>query len=233
MSVAAVVFDLDGVLIDSERAWEAARRSIVVERGRPYPPPGTDRDTIAREIMGMNAPEWAHYLRSQLGVDLPEDQIVKTVLERVSAAVRADPGVLPGAVEAVRALAAGWPLAIASSASRSLITLALDLSGLADAFGVIVSAEEVPRGKPSPDVYLRAAELLRVDPRRCVAVEDSSNGIRSGKNAGMRVICIPNHDFPPVPEALALANRVLGSISELTPALIDSLELTGACRDPA
>lgn len=223
MSVAAVAFDLDGVLIDSERSWEAARRSLVVEHGRPYPPPGMDGDAVARKIMGMSAPEWAHYIRTELGVDLPEDEIIRTVLERVGAAIRAEPNILPGAVEAVRALTAVWPLAIASSANRSIITLALELMGLTDAFKVIVSAEEVPHGKPSPDVYLRAAELLGADAGRCVAVEDSSGGIRSGKNAGMHVVAIPNRDFPPLPEALALADRVLRSISELTPALVASL----------
>jgi HAD superfamily hydrolase (TIGR01509 family) len=223
MSIAAVAFDLDGVLIDSEREWESVRESLVVEHGRPYPPPGMTRDDIARKIMGMNAPEWAHYLRAELGVDLGEDEIVATVLERVREAIRARPNILPGAVDAVRALAARWPLAIASSANRSVITLALELMGLTDAFGVIVSAEEVPHGKPSPDVYLRAAELLGVDPQDCVAVEDSSGGIRAGKSAGMHVVAIPNRDFPPLPEAIALADRVLTSIWELTPDLVASL----------
>jgi HAD superfamily hydrolase (TIGR01509 family) len=223
MSVAAVAFDLDGVLIDSERSWEAARRSLVLDHGRPYPPPGMDGDAVARKIMGMSAPEWAHYIRAELGVDLPQDEIIRTVLQRVSDAIRAEPHILPGAVDAVRGLAALWPLAIASSANRSIITLALGLMGLTDAFSVIVSAEEVPHGKPSPDVYLRAAELLGADPRRCLAVEDSSGGIRAGKNAEMKVVAIPNRDFPPLPDALALADRVLTSISELTPELVASL----------
>ena len=122
---------------------------------------------------------------------------------------------MPGAVECVRALTARLPLAVASSSNRVLIELVLDLAGIADAFRVVVSAEEVPRGKPSPDVYLRAAELLGVEPKRCCAIEDSTNGIRSAHDAGMRVIAIPNPHFPPAPEALALADFVLAHLAEI------------------
>jgi HAD superfamily hydrolase (TIGR01509 family) len=216
-AIEAIVFDMDGVLIDSERTWEAARKALVVQSGRPYPPEAT------RAIMGMSAPEWARYLQHELGVDLPEAQIQGAVVARVAHDLREHLDLMPGAVACVRAVAAHWPLAIASSANHALIELVLDLAGLRDAFRVVVGAEEVARGKPSPDVYLRACELLGADPRRSVAVEDSSNGIRSGHAAGMRVIAIPNRDFPPAPDALALADAVLSDLSELTPE-----RLTGA-----
>ena len=210
-AIEAIVFDMDGVLIDSERTWEAARKALVVQSGRPYPPDAT------RAIMGMSAPEWARYLRHDLGVDLPEAQIQGAVVARVAHDLREHLDLMPGAVACVRTLAARWPLAIASSANHALIELVLELSGLRDAFRAVVGAEEVARGKPAPDVYLRACELLGADPHRSVSVEDSSNGIRSGHAAGMRVVAIPNRDFPPAPDALALADTILSDLSELTP----------------
>jgi len=122
---------------------------------------------------------------------------------------------LPGAVEAVRRIGAWVPLAIASSSNRELIDVVLRVSGLAADFGATVSSEEGPRGKPSPDVYLEAARRLGVDPARSGAVEDSHNGIRSAKAAGMRVVAVPNPHYPPDDEALALADVVVASIGEL------------------
>jgi HAD superfamily hydrolase (TIGR01509 family) len=209
MKAGAAVFDLDGVLVDSEEIWEQARRGLVEEYGLRYPPEAT------RAVMGMSAPEWAHYLRSTLGVPLPEDELNAEIVTRVEAAYREHLPLLPGAVDCVRALGARLPLALASSSNRVLIDLVLDLAGLCNAFRVVVSSEEVARGKPAPDVYLRAAELLGVAPERCVAVEDSTNGIRSAHAAGMRVIALPNQQFPPSPEALALAAAVVMDLAEV------------------
>ena len=203
---AAVVFDLDGVLVDSEHIWERARRTLVEAHGLRYPPEAT------RAIMGMSAPEWSHYLRERLGVPMEEAAINADIVERVAAEYRAHLPLLPGAAECVRALAAEYPLAVASSSNLVLIELVLRLAGLRDAFTVIVSAEDVARGKPAPDVYLRAAELLGVPPVACVAIEDSTNGIRSAHAAGMRVIALPNPHFPPSEEALALAATVVAGL---------------------
>jgi HAD superfamily hydrolase (TIGR01509 family) len=145
------------------------------------------------------------------------EEINDAVVERIIAIYRERLPLLPGAVEAVRSLAERWPLAIASSSNRPVIDLVLELAGIADAFKATVSSEEVERGKPAPDVYLEAARRLGVDPGLCVAIEDSSNGIRSAHAAAMAVMAIPNHDFPPDQDALALASAVLDSISELTP----------------
>jgi HAD superfamily hydrolase (TIGR01509 family) len=131
------------------------------------------------------------------------------------------PPLIPGAVEAVRRCAERWPLAVASSSNPELIEVVLDAAGLHDAIPVVVSSQEVPRGKPAPDVYLEAAKRLGVDPHDCAAVEDSHNGIRSAKAAGMRVIAIPNPHFPPDEEALAHADVVLRSVTELTPEVIE------------
>ena len=213
--VDAVVFDLDGVIVDSEQVWDDVRETYTREHGGTY----TERAT--RAMMGMSSLEWSRYMAEELGVPGTPDEInaavVVSMLERYGSA----PPLIPGAVEAVRRVAAQWPLAIASSSNPELIEVVVRVSGLADVFETAVSSQEVPRGKPAPDVYLEAARRLGVDAARCAAVEDSHNGIRSARAAGMRVVAVPNPHFPPDDEALAEADVVLRSIDELTPAVID------------
>ncbi len=209
----AVIFDLDGVLIDSEAIWERARRDFSAAHG------GTYSVHATRDIMGMSAPEWSHYIATQLGVALPERAIDDGVVALVAAEYRRRLPLFPGAVESVRGLSRRVPLALASSSNRSLIELVLELAGLADAFRVTVSSEEVGRGKPAPDVYVRAAALLDCDPVACAAVEDSGNGIRAAKTAGMFVVAVPNHAFPPEPGALALADAKVAAVTDVEAAL--------------
>jgi HAD superfamily hydrolase (TIGR01509 family) len=205
-----VVFDLDGILLDSEQVWDSVREQFVLERG------GRWHDQAQRDMMGMSSPEWSRYLHERLGLREPPEEISAEVVRRLEELYRERLPALPGAREAVERLAARWPLALASSSNRELIDLALELLGVAKLFGATVSSEEVARGKPAPDVYLEAARRLGVEPARAVAVEDSHNGIRSAKAAGMRVLAIPNRHFPPGPSALAEADVVLDSLSELT-----------------
>jgi HAD superfamily hydrolase (TIGR01509 family) len=217
VSLDAIVFDLDGVLLDSEQLWDEAKHALVVAAG------GTWRDEAPEVMMGMSSPEWSVYLRDELGVDRPLEEMNREVVERMEAGYREALPLLPGAGAAVRALEARWPLGLASSANRELIDLFLELSGFGDAFRVTVSSEEVARGKPAPDVYLRAAEELGAEPARCVAVEDSSNGIRACAAAGMAVIAVPNPHYPPAGDALALAAASVAGVAEITPALIESV----------
>jgi HAD superfamily hydrolase (TIGR01509 family) len=215
VSVEAVVFDLDGVIVDSEQVWDEVREQFVRESG------GTYTEAATRAMMGMSSPEWSRYLVEELGVPMTAGQanaeVVRRMLERYGEA----PPLIAGAVGAVRRVGARWPLAIASSANRELIDVVVDAAGLGDLIRVSVSSEEVGRGKPAPDVYLEAARRLGVDPTRCAAVEDSHNGLRSARAAGMRVVAVPNLHFPPDDEALAQADVVLGSIAELTPDVIE------------
>jgi HAD superfamily hydrolase (TIGR01509 family) len=213
--VEAVVFDLDGVIVDSEQVWDDVRETYTREHGGTY----TDRAT--RDMMGMSSLEWSRYMAEELGVPGTPDEINAAVVERMLERYGSAPPLIPGAVEAVRRVAAQWPLAIASSSNPELIEVVIRVSGLADVFETAVSSQEVPRGKPAPDVYLEAARRLGVDAARCAAVEDSHNGIRSARAAGMRVVAVPNPHFPPDDEALAEADVVLRSIDELTPAVID------------
>jgi len=213
--IKAVVFDLDGVLVDSEHVWDAARKELAAERGRPWPEQAT------QDMMGMSSLEWSGYMHDVVGLSEPPEEISAEVVRRLEELYRRELPLIDGAVEAVEQVAERWPLGLASSSNRELIDLVLELSGLARYFRATVSSEEVPRGKPAPDVYLEAARRLGVSPARSVAIEDSENGIRSAKAAGMRVLAIPNLRYPPAEEALALADDVLTSIKQLTPEAIE------------
>ena len=216
----AVVFDLDGVLLDSEQRWNEAKEALVRETG------GTWRDEAPHVMMGMSSPEWSAYLMNDLAVPLGQPEINREVVRRMEDGYRAGLPLLPGAGETVRALAARWPLGLASSSNRELIDLFLELAGFGDAFRVTVSSEEVARGKPSPDVYLEAASRLGADPARCVAIEDSSNGIRAGHAAGMAVIAVPNPHYPPAEDALALAAATVDGVAAISPELVASLPVS-------
>lgn len=216
-AVAAVAFDLDGVLIDSEPVWEEVRRAYVDAAGGHWLP------EAQRRLMGMSTPEWSAYLSRDLGVGRPPEMVAAEVLERMAERYGQRPPLLPGAVAAVERLAERWPLGLASSSSRQLIELVLTVSGLAGRFRVTVSTEEVPRGKPAPDAYLEVAARLGVDPAECAAVEDSSNGVRSAAAAGMRVIAIPARRYPLDDDAARAAAVVLGGLDELTVATVEAL----------
>jgi HAD superfamily hydrolase (TIGR01509 family) len=208
-TVAAVIFDLDGVLLDSEQAWDQARRDLVAETG------GRWTDTATRDMMGMSSKEWPVYVRDELQVPLSADEINAEVVRRMIEGYRIALPLLPGARQAVERLAAVRPLGLASSSNREVIDAVLDAMGVDHLFEVTVSSEEVGRGKPAPDVWLEAARRLDTAPGDCVAIEDSENGIKSAHAAGMRVFAIPNPHFPPAAEALALAT-VLPDLSALT-----------------
>jgi HAD superfamily hydrolase (TIGR01509 family) len=215
--IKAVVFDMDGVLIDSEPVWERVRRNFVADRGGRWPEDAQDR------MMGMSTAEWSAYISEDFGLRLPAPRVAELVIAAMAAEYQAHLPLLPGAVDAVRDLSARWPLAVASSAPKSLIEAVLDISGLRPAFAAAVSSEEVHRGKPAPDVYLEAAARLRVPPPSCAAVEDSSNGLRAAAAAGCAVIAVPRPEYPPAADALGQASVVLDSLTELTADTITAL----------
>jgi HAD superfamily hydrolase (TIGR01509 family) len=207
----AIVFDMDGVLVDSELVWDAARRGVVTDAGGRWTP------TATTDMLGMNAPEWSRYLRDELGVPLEPATINDLVMERLLASYERELPLIPGAVAAVRRLAARWPLGIASSSNRPVIDAVLRKAGIAECFAATVAGEEIGRGKPAPDVYLAATRKLGVEPTRAAAIEDSTNGLRAAAAAGLFVIAVPNRDFVPSAEALSLAGLTAGSLDELTP----------------
>ena len=217
MSVRAVVFDLDGVIIDTEAVWEEVRRGYVAEHGKQFLPDSQQR------MMGMSTGEWSAHLAEDVGVGLPPEQVASEVLKRMAGRYRSALPLIPGSVEAVRRIAARYPVALASSSARVLIDQVLDTAGLTGVFRVTRSTEEVPRGKPAPDVYLSVVTDLGLEPALCAAVEDSSNGLRSAAAAGLAVICVPHGIYPPAEDALAKADLVIASLDELTPESLEKL----------
>jgi HAD superfamily hydrolase (TIGR01509 family) len=208
--IEAVVFDLDGVLVDSEQVWDAARRDVVARHG------GTWKDSATRDMLGMSSPEWSRYVVDELGAQLTPEEVNAAVVDAMLVRYREALPLLPGAREAVQRLAEDFALGLASSSNREVIDLVLDEMGVTGCFAASVSSEEVGRGKPAPDVYLEAARRVGVPPDGCTAIEDSENGLRSAHAAGMRVIAIPNPHFPPDPSALALADVELPDLDALT-----------------
>jgi len=208
--IRAVVFDLDGVLIDSEQVWDDIREALAHERG------GRWHEGAQRDMMGMSSPEWSRYMHERIGLAEPPEEINRIVVERMLERYAEGPPWLPGAIDAVRRLAADFVLGLASSSNRELIDRVLEAGGIAACFRATASSEEVAAGKPAPDVYLEVARRLGVDPHECTAIEDSHNGIRSAKAAGMRCVAIPNAHFPPG-EATAEADAVVASLAELRP----------------
>ena len=214
--IEAVVFDLDGVLVDSEELWDAAREQLARERG------GRWHDRAQQDMMGMSSVEWSRYMHDAIGLQEPPEEISAEVVRRLDALYRERLPLIDGARAAVERLARRWPLAVASSSNRPIIDLVLELAGFESSFAVTVSSEEVARGKPAPDVYLEAASQLGVAPTLCVAIEDSRNGIRSADAAGMCVVAVPNRAFPPGDDVLDSADVVLETLEELTPELVSA-----------
>jgi HAD superfamily hydrolase (TIGR01509 family) len=213
-AVEAVVFDLDGVLVDTDHIWHEVREGLARERG------GRWTDHSEADMMGMSSTEWSQYLHDVVGLAETPRELNDEVVRRMLARYAEELPLLDGAADAVRRLRLAFRLAVASSSNRELIDGVLDAARLAQVFAVTVSSEEVPQGKPAPDVFLEAARRLDVAPERCAAIEDSANGIRAAHAAGMHVVAIPNRRYPPAADALELADEVLESIAQLSPEVV-------------
>ncbi len=211
--IGAVLFDLDGVLVDTEPWWDEVRSAFAAAHGRAWGPDDQ------HAVMGANSRGWARIMRERLDLrDMDEDVIQAAVVDGVLACYRErEPPRVPGAPEALRRIAASRPVAIASSSHPAVIRAAVDALGLQDVLGAIVSSDEVEHGKPAPDVYLLAARRLHADPARCLVIEDSLNGVRAGRAAGMTVVLVPNASVPPAGDARDLADVVLDQLADLDP----------------
>ncbi|HSG12733.1 MAG TPA: HAD family phosphatase [Gaiellaceae bacterium] len=216
--IEAVVFDLDGVIVDSEHVWDEVREELARERG------GRWHEGAQADMMGMSSVEWSRYMHDVIGLAETPEEISDEVVRRMLARYGDELPLIDGAVEAVQRLAGSFRLALASSSNRPLIDAVLERAGLAALFEATVSSEEVARGKPAPDVFVEAARRLDLAPERCAAVEDSGNGIRAAHAAGMRVVAIPNRRYPPPTDALGLADVALESVDELTPSRLELLD---------
>jgi HAD superfamily hydrolase (TIGR01509 family) len=211
-----VIFDMDGVIVDSEIWWDEVRSTFATANGRQW----TGDDQAA--VMGANSPGWARIMRERLHLDLPEPAIERAIVDGVAERYRREGAPrIDGAIEAVQRIAADRPVALASSSHAEVIGEALAATGLGDVFAAVVSSDEVAQGKPAPDVYLEAARRLGVAPGACLVVEDSYNGVRAGKAAGMTVVLVPNGSVPPAAGTAALADLVLDRLADLDPDRID------------
>ncbi|XVV10634.1 HAD family hydrolase [Actinoplanes sp. CA-131856] len=217
MTISAVIFDLDGVIIDTEEVWEDVRRSYVASYGRSFLPDSQDR------MMGMSTGEWSTHLAEEVGVPRTPAEVAADVLGQMAERYKSDLPLISGSVETVKRLGERFTLGLASSSARILIDQVLATAGLTDAFEVTMSTEEVPRGKPAPDVYLAVAGKLGVKPGDCAAIEDSSNGLRSAAAAGMAVIAVPHGVYPPAADALAGASLVIDRLPDLTAEAVAAL----------
>lgn len=218
MFLHALVFDLDGTLIDTEHWWDEVRRGLAEGDGLPWPEEATPA------MMGMSTPEWSTYLAETVGVQgTPQEVAARTIDAMAERLRREGAPTLPGAVEAIQRIADAMPIAISTSSPRRLIEVDLELMGVADRFTATVSSEEVEAGKPDPAVYLEACRRLGVDPARTAAVEDSANGILSALAAGMTVIAVPPHFHPPAKDVLGRCHAVIETLDELDSALLERL----------
>ena len=214
--IEAVIFDMDGVIVDSEIWWDEVRSAFAAEHDRTW----TGADQAA--VMGANSAGWARIMRDRLELAMPQADIQRAIVDGVAGRFRRDGApLIDGAIESVRRIAARLPVAIASSSHRDVIDQALVATGLGDVFTVVVSSDDVAHGKPAPDVYLEAARRLGVPPAACLVVEDSYNGVRAGKEAGMFVVLVPNHSVPPAPGTADAADLVLDRLADLDPGTIE------------
>jgi beta-phosphoglucomutase-like phosphatase (HAD superfamily) len=208
--IEAVLFDLDGVLVDTEPWWHEVRVAWAAARGHTW----SEEDS--RRCMGCSSREWSEVMRERAAVTDTPSAIQQAIVDALVARYASEPvPIVAGAPAAVAAIAARVPVAIASGAHRDVIRAALASAGLRSVFSTVVPADDVARGKPAPDVYLEAARRLRVAPERCLVIEDSRNGVLAGRAAGMRVVLVPNASVPPGPGVAEMADAVLERLADL------------------
>jgi HAD superfamily hydrolase (TIGR01509 family) len=217
LPVEAVIFDMDGVLVDSEVYWQESREDFARAVGKIWKPEDQ------RQAMGRSTVGWAQLMQERLAVDMPIDNIIADIKARVIARYEQRLPVLPGALEAVKKAASAYEVALASGSETSIIQLVMERTGLGEIFDVVVYGDTIPRGKPAPDIYLETARRLGVPPEQAVGIEDSANGIRALKAAGMYAIAVPSPAFLLPDEILALANATLPSLEAFTVDLVRAL----------
>lgn len=212
----AVIFDMDGVMIDSEPLWEKTERILLARRGIDYSPDYRDK------IVGLNQRDSGRLLVDTFDLDETVDDIINERISILTSIYEEELELIPALVPLLEQLAReGYRLAVASSSPLRVVTFVLDMFSLHNHFLTVVSGDSVGNGKPHPDIYLHTADMLGVVPAECVAIEDSINGLRSAKGAGMYCIAIPDKRL--TPEQFKSADVILDSLRELTSETIKSL----------
>ena len=222
MPIQAVIFDMDGVLVDSEEYWWQSRVAFAEQLGKVW------SFDDQRTAMGRNTVEWARVMQERLQIDMPLDEIIERVRGGVIARLEQRLPVLPGALEAVQKAASAYPVALASGSPKLVIDTVMQLTGLDKVFEHIVYADDMAHGKPAPDVYFETARRLGIAPENCIGIEDSGNGVRALHAAGMYIIAVPSPGFALRDDVLALAHRTLPSLESFSVELVREIETAGA-----
>jgi HAD superfamily hydrolase (TIGR01509 family) len=210
MTIEAVIFDMDGVLIDSEPRWNQARIEMAEARGTRW----TEEDQ--RSVMGSSTLEWARKMKQVLRHPGTLEEVIAELRQRMIDGYRRELPLLPGAVEAVKRMATAFGVGLASGSTTALIDHVLGATGLDCVVQAVVYGDTIPRGKPSPDIYLEAARRFGLAPGVCVGIEDSAHGVHALRAAGMKVVAVPSPGYPLSEEVLAKADLRLVSLNELT-----------------
>lgn len=208
--IKAVIFDMDGLLIDSEPCWDKARFNMAARAGVNW------NKEDHKAVMGVSTHEWVSYMIERLSLKLPPKEVEETILDNMKQIYSRNIPFLPGATEAVSLSNSHYPTGLASGSPRSLIDTVINSPPFNNKFEVALSGDMFSKGKPSPDIYLEAARCLGIPPEHCVCLEDSGNGILAGKNAGMKVIAVPDPRFMPSEKKLKNADIVLDSLKNFS-----------------
>ncbi|MEO0562039.1 MAG: HAD family phosphatase [Chloroflexota bacterium] len=218
MPIETIIFDMDGVLVDSEVYWAQARYEFAEERGLQW------NDTFQREAMGQSTIGWARVMQSRLNLDEHTDDIIVEMKSRVLAKYEVKTPLRPGAYEAVEFATANYRCGLASGSPTNIIETVIRTTGMDKLFETVVFGDTVPNGKPAPDIYLEALNRLDAAPATSIGIEDSAHGIHALKAAGMIAIAAPSPDFPLPQAVLILADAHITSMENFTPDLLKQLE---------
>lgn len=208
--IEAIIFDMDGLLIDSEPCWDEARRIMANEVGVDW-----NKDDH-KAVMGVSTHEWVSYMKKRLSLEIEDKELEERIISNMRQIYSERIPFLPGALETVTLASSNYPTGLASGSPQGLIDTVTSDPGLQGKFQVILSGDNFEKGKPAPDIYLAAAKHLQVEPEKCVCLEDSGNGILAGKNAGMKVIAVPDPRFMPSQEKLGQADLILSSLQDFS-----------------
>ncbi|MBZ0298860.1 MAG: HAD family phosphatase [Anaerolineae bacterium] len=219
MPIKAVIFDMDGVLVDSEVYWWRARQAFARDLGKVW------TDEGQRRVMGPSTIEWARIMKDILQPAMSVEAIMDDIIRRVMAQYDAQLPTRPGALAAVHLAAQHYRVGLASGSPTAVIQHVLRLTGLDSVFEVVVYGDDMARGKPAPDIYFEALRPLAVMPEAAVGIEDSGNGIRALKAAGMKAIAAPSPDFPLSEEIMKLADAYIPSLEDFSLELVNRLDV--------
>ena len=216
MTTRGIIFDLDGLLIDSEPHWQAAETAFLEAHGHGYDP------ALARRYAGLRLPDVIGVMQQACEIPGDPDGLAADLLARLLGEYDRGLHACPGAEAAIRLLERRYPLGVASSSPLSVIRFAIREFGWEASLATLCSGEEVSRGKPAPDVFLLAAKRLDIPPDACCVFEDSLAGLRAARAAGMRRIAVPTQAFGTADEFASVADLVLASLTDLQPAMVET-----------